>query len=82
MARSFMRGLSANFHSPGFAAFWEQRKWLFTGQLQNRVDQALGKGPLRPGHRTFSPGNPLTLAPCSSGGGDVLHTHGLSGVSG
>ena len=54
MANTFMLGLSANFHSPGFRSFWQERSFIFTKELREWVSTVQSQPPLRPGHQTFS----------------------------
>jgi len=58
MANTFMLGLSANFHSRGFKSFWQERNFIFTKELREWVSSVQSQPPLRPGHRTFSSGEP------------------------
>ena len=58
MANTFMLGLSANFHSRGFKSFWQERNFIFTKELREWVKSVQSQPPLRPGHRTFSSGEP------------------------
>lgn len=57
MANTFMLGLSANFHSPGFKSFWQERSFIFTKEVQGWVSTVQSQPPLMPGHKTFGPRN-------------------------
>jgi CO/xanthine dehydrogenase Mo-binding subunit len=57
MANTFMLGFSANFHSPGFKSFWQERSFIFTKEIQEWVSTVQSQPPLVPGHQTFAPRN-------------------------
>lgn len=55
MANTFMLGLSANFHSPGFKSFWHERSFMFTKELREWVSTVQSQPPVAPGHQTLAP---------------------------
>ena len=57
MANTFMLGLSANFHSPAFKSFWQERSFIFTKEIREWVSTVQSQPPLMPGHQTFAPRN-------------------------
>ena len=53
---TFLGGAASNFHSPGFRAFWTQRKFTFSDELQKWVEDAISKPSLHSDHVPLGPG--------------------------
>jgi hypothetical protein len=47
---SFLSGISANFHSDGFGVFWDQRKYIFSTEINQWVESIRSNPPIRAGH--------------------------------
>ena len=50
LVNSFVAGISSNFHSDGFRAYWNDRKYTFSDDVQEWVEGFLSHPPTRSGH--------------------------------
>jgi hypothetical protein len=51
MAHSFLIGVSSNFHQKGFQTYWVSRRYMFTRDTQNWVDEMISNSPPVSGHQ-------------------------------
>jgi len=50
LSETWMNGISANFHLPGFQHYWKHRKQNFSQELIDYVEEIMSGPPVEPGH--------------------------------